>query len=167
MATQFLDIQIDGNSPAISKRAQNRVYRSVNAAAAKFWDRRYLRLHFLRSAKSRYSHSPRSRSTQERKLRGAKAGRVEDGGQTDNVHHGTFRRSANRIHAVRATPKFSSINIITPSYITLRSRKRTNPAKETLTIIAKEQQAINDVSRKENDRQTQFEIDNNRYSRKI
>ena len=165
--TRFVDIETTGQSPAISKRAQGRVNRATNFAAGRFWDRRYLGLHFLPSAASRYRHKSRSRQTEAKKIRLAALGKVARGGRVDLVHSGLLESTVNRPHGIIATAKKSTVPIATPSYVSARVRtKRIDMVGEILTIIPKEETAINRESSDVHTAQTQTEIANNRYNHK-
>lgn len=165
--SQFLRITIEGDSPAISKRATGRVMRATNQKAAETWDRKHLRLHFLRSNSSRYGHKPRAKATNQKKRRLAKRGIVKKGGNVDAVHSGLFEETANRRHFVRATAAQATVPITTPSYIQRRTRKRINLVEELLLIIPRETRDITAEAKKTHESQTRREIANNRYRKRL
>ena len=164
--TQFLEIDTEGTSAALSKRAVNRVARSVNKSAAEKWDRQFLPLHFKRSASSRYGYKTRSQFTRKKKDALHSRGKIQGDGGDALVHSGLAKRTIATRHIVRGTPTKATVNMVTPSYFSLRSRKRINMAKEVLTISTTEEKQINDHSQTVNDRETKKEIANNRYRKR-
>ena len=122
--SKFVTIETSGSSPAISKRAQGRVNKATNYASARFWDRRYLGLHFLPSAASRYKHKSRSKFTEKKKIGLAKLGKVAQGGAVDLVHTGLLKNTVMRPHGIIATASKATVPIATPSYVSARVRTK-------------------------------------------
>lgn len=163
-----LEFQIDGTFVGLPKRAQARVYTETHLVAGKFWDRRYLRLHFMASAGARYGYQHRTAQTKARKKALAEQGKVQKGGTVDLVHSGLLERSMVRMHAVSATPRQVKIPMPSTSYVSMRPKgSRVHMAKEILAVAPVEQKAISDRSQRTLDERTKFEEETRRYKKKV
>lgn len=159
--TKFLQIDLSGQTVALTVRAQRRVFKETHAAAGAFWDRRYLPLHFAPNAGARYKYQRRAKSTVKRKKQLAERGIVVDGGRLDLVHTGKLRKAMKQFHVVKAYPKRVTVVLPAQSYISTRPRgKRINMAAELLAVTEGEIRAINAESEKVLTAATNREIKN-------
>lgn len=168
VSVTLLRIEISGESEQLSQRAQRRVTKAAHYAAGAYWDRRFLRLHFMASAGARYGYQARAKKTTERKKQLAKRGFVKKGGTVDLVHSGRLESAMMHRHVVRAFPNRVIVQMPSTSYVSHRPRgARINMASEITRVIPSEMTAINAESQKALDAETKKEIKNNRYKKKV
>lgn len=125
-------------TPQGMQRAHNRAMRIAHFTAMEHWRSKFLPLHFKRSARSRYGHTPRKGVTRRRKHR--------EGKRIDNVDTGEARTIALRVRRPKATRSNVRLRIPGPFYFRLSVRKRVNSAAETTTILPAELQECVDVA---------------------
>lgn len=163
-------VTIDDNGQpsllTISKAAFGRVMRATNYAVARYWDRNYVASHFKVQARGRYGYQPRTKRYEQKKRALARAGIVKKQGRVDLVFTGTAERVASRPHAIRAFPNRASVRLATPSYISMRQRRKgPKLGAELLMTTAQEREKLEEVALAENTKQFQTAIKQKRRRR--
>jgi hypothetical protein len=143
----LIDVVEKPADAGISARAWAKALKSAHLAAGRFWQRELLLRHFKPGAKGRYQYQPRARAYIIEKLRLAKVGRVEEGGQVDLVFSGTLRQFMQETGRINAYPTRVTIRMDGPRYIGMvpRNTRQPNKAQEILSITDDERASIREV----------------------
>ncbi len=129
----------DSLTEGLSVRGRRNVAIAANHAAAQTWQRKYKMRHYEAGAAARYGYAKRTRGTLARKRRLAAAGVVQDGGRLPLVHSGALRNAMRAQFVIRATPRFSTVRMIGPSYFNIRYKaNRPNLGNEATAVTNEE-----------------------------
>lgn len=130
--------------PDVSARKLKEIMREAHRQQAESWHRRYARLHFEPIGRYRYAYQRRSPGYRKQKARLASVGKVEGGGEIDLVHSGLTRRKAMARPLIKALPTRATVQMATPSYVTMHRRRADRPdlAAEILKVVRPEQSRL-------------------------
>lgn len=156
---EYEEINTDG---LLSKRGFERAKKAAMTVAATLWHRSMLKHHFTKSAKYTYKHKARTAKYQRRKIKLAERGKVEMGGQVDNVFSGTLMRNLQSYGSVRAFPSRVTLTMFGPRYVAANFKMNqpnkpkeittTTPSEETRMARAIEREFVAAVGREKNRR---------------
>lgn len=161
-------MRIEGGDEAfrsLSKRAQDRVTREAHRAVGEYWDAEYKMRHLGPGAAERYGYQERTERYLRRKEYGSRATWRIKGGRDDAlIFSGQTLQAVRQRMIPRAFPTRVTIQMPTPTYITMRpkpGKNRTPPnlGEELTRVIPEEEQRLGEVWIATAERMTQEELD--------
>ena len=136
----FRAVNVDEVFQGVTIRAQRAIGKAAHLAVGQQWDREFKMRHFEPGARERYGYKARSAKYLARKERAAKATwRVKGTAEQDLVYSGQTLQDVKNTQRPRAFPTRVTIDMPTPSYVSMRPDPRFRDAPnlgEELTTVS-------------------------------